>query len=108
MDDDEDDDDMHDDGDDSFGDDGDDEMLDEGTELTTQLAAAGWQHGVVFCFVNTLSQVKEGARSCPLICLSIYNLRPKTYSCRVGGKDITPPCLYYFLMLTETLKKYFQ
>ena len=63
MDDDEDDDDMHDDGDDSFGDDGDDEMLDEGTELTTQLAAAGWQHGVVFCFVNILSQVKEGARS---------------------------------------------
>ena len=72
MDDDEDDDDMHDDGDDSFGDDGDDEMLDEGTELTTQLAAAGWQHGVVFCFVNILSQVKEGARSCPLLCLSIY------------------------------------
>ena len=60
MDDDEDDDDMHDDGDDSFGDDGDDEMLDEGTELTTQLAAAGWQHGVVFCFVNTLSQVSQG------------------------------------------------
>ena len=54
MDDDEDEDDMHDDGDDSFGDDGDDEMLDEGTELTTQLAAAGWQHGVVFlfCFKN--------------------------------------------------------
>merc|ERR1719195_2225943 len=38
---------MHDDGDDSFGDDGDDEMLDEGSELTTQLAAAGWQHGPV-------------------------------------------------------------
>ena len=53
MDDDEDEDDMHDDGDDSFGDDGDDEMLDEGSELTTQLAAAGWQHGVVFCFVFT-------------------------------------------------------
>ena len=58
MDDDEDEDDMHDDGDDSFGDDGDDEMLDEGSELTTQLAAAGWQHGVVFCFVNILSQVE--------------------------------------------------
>merc|ERR1719410_728629 len=38
---------MHDDGDDSFGDDGDDEMLDEGSELATQLAAAGWQHGPV-------------------------------------------------------------
>ena len=42
---------MNDDCDDSFGEDGDDEMMDGGSELTTQLAAAGWQHGVVFCFV---------------------------------------------------------
>ena len=44
---------MNDDGDDSFGEDEDD-MLGGGSELTTQLAAAGWQHGVVFlfCFKN--------------------------------------------------------
>ena len=53
VEDDDDDDDMNDDCDDSFGEDGDDEMMDGGSELTTQLAAAGWQHGVVFCFVLT-------------------------------------------------------
>merc|ERR550517_590330 len=47
VEDDEDDDDMNDDCDDSFGEDGDDEMMDGGSELTTQLAAAGWQHGPV-------------------------------------------------------------
>ena len=51
VDEEDDDDDMADDGDDSFGEDGDDEMLSGGSELTTQLAAAGWQHGVEFCFV---------------------------------------------------------
>ena len=51
MDEEDEDDDMNDDGDDSFGEDGDDEMLSGGSELTTQLAAAGWQHGVKFCFV---------------------------------------------------------
>merc|ERR1719336_3138077 len=47
VDDDEEDDDMNDDGGDSFDEDGDDEMLGGGSELATQLAAAGWQHGPV-------------------------------------------------------------
>merc|ERR1719270_3340240 len=38
---------MNDDGGDSFDEDGDDEMLGGGSELATQLAAAGWQHGPV-------------------------------------------------------------
>ena len=42
---------MDDDGDDSFGEDGDDDLMGDGSEITTQLAAAGWQHGVTFCFV---------------------------------------------------------
>ena len=42
---------MNDDGDDSFGEDGDEDMMGDGSEITTQLAAAGWQHGVTFCFV---------------------------------------------------------
>ena len=42
---------MNDDGDDSFGEDGDEDMMGDGSEITTQLAAAGWQHGVMFCFV---------------------------------------------------------
>merc|ERR1719336_3392022 len=47
VDDDEEDDDMNDDGDDSFGEDGDEDMMGDGSEITTQLAAAGWQHGPV-------------------------------------------------------------
>ena len=42
---------MDDDGDDSFGEDGDEDLMGDGSEITTQLAAAGWQHGVTFCFV---------------------------------------------------------
>merc|ERR1719480_422828 len=38
---------MNDDGDDSFGEDGDEDMMGDGSEITTQLAAAGWQHGPV-------------------------------------------------------------
>ena len=59
VDEDDDDDDLNEDGDDSFGEDGDDEMMDGGSELTTQLAAAGWQHGVVFCFVFTFHFSRE-------------------------------------------------
>ena len=51
LDDEEDDDGMDDDGDDSFGEDGDEDLMGDGSEITTQLAAAGWQHGVTFCFV---------------------------------------------------------
>ena len=51
LEDDDDDDDMNDDGDDSFGEDGDEDIMGDGSEITTQLAAAGWQHGVTFCFV---------------------------------------------------------
>ena len=47
VDDDEDDDDMGDDGDDSFGED--DEMIGV-SDVTSQLAAAGWQNGVMFLF----------------------------------------------------------
>ena len=51
IDEDEDDEDMAEEGD--FSDDeGDEDMLEGGSELTTQLAAAGWQHGVMFCLVN--------------------------------------------------------
>ena len=50
---------MNDDCDDSFGEDGDDDMMDGGSELTTQLAAAGWQHGVVFCFVFTFYNLEK-------------------------------------------------
>ena len=51
MDEDDDDDDMGDEGDDSFGED--DEMMGV-SDVTSQLAAAGWRHGVKFCFVCTL------------------------------------------------------
>jgi hypothetical protein len=50
MEDDEDDDDMDDGGDDSF--DENDDMIGV-NDVTSQLAAAGWQHGVKFCFVNS-------------------------------------------------------
>ena len=49
MDEEDDDDDMVDEGDDSFGED--DEMMGV-SDVTSQLAAAGWQHGVKFCFVS--------------------------------------------------------
>ena len=51
MDEDDEDEDMDDGGDDSFGED--DDMIGV-SDVTNQLAAAGWQHGVKFCFVNTL------------------------------------------------------
>ena len=51
MEEDDEDEDMDDGGDDSFGED--DDMIGV-SDVTNQLAAAGWQHGVKFCFVNTL------------------------------------------------------
>ena len=76
VDEDEDDDDLNDDGDDSFGEDGDDEMMDGGSELTTQLAAAGWQHGVVFCFVFTFHFISREVPSFLLLFIIIYNNFP--------------------------------
>ena len=51
MDEDDEDEDMDDGGEDSFGE---DEDMIGVSDVTNQLAAAGWQHGVNFCFVNTL------------------------------------------------------
>ena len=51
MDEDDEDEDMDDGGEDSFGE---DEDMIGVSDVTNQLAAAGWQHGVKFCFVNTL------------------------------------------------------
>ena len=51
MDEDDEDEDMDEGGEDSFGE---DEDMIGVSDVTNQLAAAGWQHGVKFCFVNTL------------------------------------------------------
>ena len=52
MDEDDEDEDMDDGGDDSFGEE--DDMIGV-SDVTNQLAAAGWQHGVKFCFVKYIT-----------------------------------------------------
>ena len=74
MDEDDEDEDMDDGGDDSFGED--DDMIGV-SDVTNQLAAAGWQHGVKFCFVNTLLLLPTNTQifmcGCQLMLLCFYH-----------------------------------
>ena len=61
MDEDDEDEDMDDGGDDSFGEE--DDMIGV-SDVTNQLAAAGWQHGVKFCFVKYITFPPTLTSSC--------------------------------------------